>query len=196
MIIRKVMLLGDMAVGKTSIANRLAFDRFETSYKSTIGFDLYRYDVILPQSGEQFQFLIWDTDGNVSQVYAYRFFNRIVKHFDYLLDLHTASFGRINSYYIRADMANEIVRKMAFLQNAQIIVHNHPSDKTLRGTADQLGIPSITVEVGNPNVFQKWSFSRAFLEKMPRLIFTAVSGRSTKCPAFAPSMWKSTSNKM
>lgn len=94
-------------------------------------------------------------DGNVSQVYAWRIVNRLVKHFDYLLDLHTASNGRINSYYIRADMSDKTVRKMALLQNAQIIVHNPPSDGTLRGTADELDIPAITLEVGNPNLFQK-----------------------------------------
>ncbi len=94
-------------------------------------------------------------DGTVSQVYAWRIVNKIIKHFDYLLDLHTASNGRINSYYIRADMSDEIVRKMALLQNAQIIVHNPPSDGTLRGTADEMEIPAITLEVGNPNLFQK-----------------------------------------
>jgi len=36
-------------------------------------------------------------DGNVSQVYAYRVVHRIIKEFDYLVDLHTASNGRINS---------------------------------------------------------------------------------------------------
>lgn len=94
-------------------------------------------------------------DGNVSQVYAWRIVNKIIKEFDYLIDLHTASNGRVNSYYIRADMADETVRKMALLQNAQIIVHNPPSDGTLRGTADEMGIPAITLEVGNPNTFQK-----------------------------------------
>lgn len=94
-------------------------------------------------------------DGNVSQVYAYRFFDRVVKHFDYLLDLHTASHGRINSYYVRADMSVEAVKDMANLQNADIIVHNPPSDGTLRGAADEIGIPAITLEVGNPNTFQK-----------------------------------------
>ena len=44
---------------------------------------------------------------------------------------------------------------MALLQNAQIIVHNPPSDGTLRGAADELGIHAITLEVGNPNTFQK-----------------------------------------
>jgi len=94
-------------------------------------------------------------NGTISQVYAWRIVNRLVKHFDYLLDLHTASNGRVNSYYIRADMSDEMVRKMAQLQNAQIIVHNPPSDGTLRGTADELEIPAITLEVGNPNLFQK-----------------------------------------
>ena len=41
MMVRKLMLLGEMAVGKTSIANRLAFDRFGESYTSTIGTDIY-----------------------------------------------------------------------------------------------------------------------------------------------------------
>ena len=94
-------------------------------------------------------------DGNVSQVYAYRIVNRVVREFDYLVDLHTASFGRVNSYYIRADMDKPIVRQMALLQNAQIIVHNPPSDGTLRGAAEALGIHAITLEVGNPNTFQR-----------------------------------------
>ena len=94
-------------------------------------------------------------DGNISQVYAYRFIQRFIKHVDYLLDLHTASTGRINSYYIRADMSQPKVKKMAQLQNADIIVHNPPLDGTLRGAADDLGIPAITLEVGNPSTFQK-----------------------------------------
>jgi len=94
-------------------------------------------------------------DGNISQVYAYRFMDRLIKHFDYLLDLHTASTGRINSYYVRADMNEPKVEQLALLQNADIIVHNPPSDGTLRGAAAALGIPAITLEVGNPSTFQK-----------------------------------------
>ena len=94
-------------------------------------------------------------NGNVSQVYAYRIVHNIVGEFDYLMDLHTASFGRANSYYIRADMQDAITRKMALLQNPQIIVHNPPSDGTLRGAAEELGIKAITLEVGDPSRFQK-----------------------------------------
>jgi hypothetical protein len=94
-------------------------------------------------------------DGHNSSVYAYNLFQRCIMHFDYLVDLHTASFGRINSYYIRADLSDPITKKMALLQNAQIIVHNPPNDSTLRGAASHNKIHAITLEVGNPNIFQK-----------------------------------------
>jgi hypothetical protein len=93
--------------------------------------------------------------GNMSEVYAYRFVNRVVKEFDYLVDLHTASFGRINSYYIRADMDNPVTRQMALLQNAEIVVNNAGTDGTLRGAAGMMGIHAITLELGNPHTFQK-----------------------------------------
>ena len=68
MTIRKILLLGEMEVGKTSIANRLRFDVFKDSYKSTIGMDIHRYDVEPGPNGERFQFLICDTDGNFEDV--------------------------------------------------------------------------------------------------------------------------------
>jgi predicted deacylase len=93
-------------------------------------------------------------DGNVAEVYAQRILDRIVNRFDYLIDLHTASFGRVNSVYVRADMTHVTTATMAYLQRPQIIVHNPPSDYTLRGAAMDLGIPSITLEIGDPQRFQ------------------------------------------
>lgn len=94
-------------------------------------------------------------NGNVSQVYASRFFERVITKLDFLIDLHTASNGRVNTFYIRADMNQPIAAKMAELINADIIVHNPASDGTLRGAADENGIPAVTLEIGNPNIFQK-----------------------------------------
>ncbi len=93
-------------------------------------------------------------DGNVARVFAHRILDRIVNRFDYLVDLHTASFGRVNSLYVRADMTHPTTATMAYLQRPQIIVHNPPSDYTLRGAAMDLGIPSITLEIGDPQKFQ------------------------------------------
>lgn len=94
-------------------------------------------------------------NGSVSEIYAWRLVDKIIKHLDYLVDLHTASNGRVNSLYVRADMSNKIVRQMALLQNPQLIVHNPPNDKTLRGVANEMNIPAITLEIGNPNLFQR-----------------------------------------
>ena len=102
--------------------------------------------------------------GSIAQIYAHRFLNRIVKRFEYLIDLHTASFGNVNSLYVRTDMTNEITAKMAYLQRPQIILHNPASDRTLRGAAAELGIPAITVEIGDPQVFQ------------PRVIAASLTG--------------------
>ena len=94
-------------------------------------------------------------DGHASQIYAHRILERIIRPLDVLVDLHTASFGRVNSLYIRADMTDPSTARMAYLQRPQIIVHNPPTDGTLRGAAQNLGIPAITVEIGDPQRFQK-----------------------------------------
>jgi len=66
---RKIMLLGEIGVGKSSIARRLVFDRFEGDYKPTIGVDVYSYDVEPggAAAGDSVKFVIWDTDGNFGE---------------------------------------------------------------------------------------------------------------------------------
>ena len=90
-----------------------------------------------------------------SEIYAYYFSHKIVKHFDYLLDLHTASEGRINSLYIRADLEDPECKKLAYFQNPHIIVQKYDEEGTLRAWANENNIPAITIEIGNPNTFQK-----------------------------------------
>nr|WP_299387619.1 succinylglutamate desuccinylase/aspartoacylase family protein [Allomuricauda sp.] len=103
-------------------------------------------------------------NGNRSQQYSYKIKERVLPEFNFLIDMHTASFGRLNTMYVRADTSNDTMRKMAELQGADIIVHGKgmpsfgsisKSNRTLRAEAQLLGIPSITVEYGNPQVFQK-----------------------------------------
>lgn len=99
-------------------------------------------------------------DGKISQVYAYNLVDRITQHFDYLVDLHTASEGRVNSLYVRADLKRETTAQMAYLLRPQIIVHNPPSDYTLRGTTAEAGKPAITVEICDPGKFQRDPIAR------------------------------------
>lgn len=66
MISAKVMLLGDIGVGKSSLARRFVFDRFESDYKTTIGVDVLTHDVPLGAGGDNvtLRFVLWDTDGD------------------------------------------------------------------------------------------------------------------------------------
>ncbi len=103
-------------------------------------------------------------DGNVSALYAHRFFERIVRKFDYLVDLHTASTGRHNCLYVRADIDHPVAEQMARLLRPEIILHNTAPDGTLRAAAMDRGIPSVTLEIGNPQRFQ------------PRYVHSSVIG--------------------
>ena len=60
----KVMLLGEIGVGKSSLAQRLMFDRFSKDYKPTIGVEVYKYEIPLDEPGVPMSLILWDTDGN------------------------------------------------------------------------------------------------------------------------------------
>ncbi len=101
-------------------------------------------------------------NGNRSQQYVWGINQKILSKINYLVDMHTASFGRINSLYVRADMSNDTIKKMALLQDADIILNSKglPSagvssgSRTMRAEAMLKGIPTITVEYGNPQIYQ------------------------------------------
>ncbi|MEO1543883.1 MAG: EutP/PduV family microcompartment system protein, partial [Pseudomonadota bacterium] len=42
---RKVMLLGEIGVGKSSLVRRLTLNQFDIDYKPTLGVNIYTYDV-------------------------------------------------------------------------------------------------------------------------------------------------------
>ena len=60
--------------------------------------------------------------GNSSQQYVWNIHQKVLKPLDYLFDLHTASFGRENSLYVRADRSNRAMDQMARWQDADILL--------------------------------------------------------------------------
>lgn len=75
--------------------------------------------------------------------------------------MHTASFGRVNSFYVRADLTKKIQKEMALLQNAEIVIHNSSPEGSLRGQASLTGVPAITIEIGDPQIFHSKHISSA-----------------------------------
>lgn len=93
-------------------------------------------------------------DGKPAEQYARAFETTYLPALDYLVDIHTASEGRINTMYVRADMTEKRARQMSLDFNPQIILHAQGGDGTLRNAARRRKIPAITVEAGNPSVIQ------------------------------------------
>lgn len=63
---KKVCLLGDFAVGKTSLIRRFVYDRFDDKYISTIGVKVSRKSIVLPKDDilTDLTIMLWDLAGN------------------------------------------------------------------------------------------------------------------------------------
>lgn len=106
-------------------------------------------------------------NGNRSQQMTFQINQKIIALIDFQIDMHTASFGRENTMYARADMSNDTLAAMAKLQEPDIILSNigKPSfgaigSVTMRAFANSEGKHSITVEYGNPQVYQQEMIER------------------------------------
>lgn len=62
----KVCLLGDFAVGKTSLVRRFVYSRFEDKYLSTIGVRVSRKSIVLPHENQtiNLNLILWDLAGS------------------------------------------------------------------------------------------------------------------------------------
>lgn len=67
MMIRKIMMLGEMGVGKTSIVNRLVFKQFSADYNASIGTDVYQYECRPTADADPILLNVWDTDGSYGE---------------------------------------------------------------------------------------------------------------------------------
>lgn len=63
---KKVCLLGDFAVGKTSLVRRFVYDLFDDRYISTIGVKVSRKVIAVPREGEvvELTVILWDLAGS------------------------------------------------------------------------------------------------------------------------------------
>jgi small GTP-binding protein len=63
---KKVCLLGEFAVGKTSLVRRFVYDLFDDRYMSTIGVKVSRKVVVLPSQDElvELTLMLWDLAGS------------------------------------------------------------------------------------------------------------------------------------
>lgn len=108
-----------------------------------------------------------DPKGSTAQQYAHAVLHKaIAGKMNYLFDLHTACFGNVNCMYLRADMNDPTMRKMALAMNADVLLHSTSAtggtegSGTLRAAASAAGVHTVCVEMGNPSTFNEHYIQR------------------------------------
>jgi len=88
--------------------------------------------------------------GSSASRIAYAFFEGVIRHCDMLVDIHTGSFHRTNLTQLRADVSRDDVRDLCAGFGAMPVLHNVGAHGTLRRAATEAGIPTVTIEAGEP----------------------------------------------
>ncbi|NNC99622.1 MAG: succinylglutamate desuccinylase/aspartoacylase family protein [Gammaproteobacteria bacterium] len=104
----------------------------------------------LPDRRDLNRYFPGNATGSMASRLAHTFFNDVVRHCNALVDLHTGSFYRTNITQLRADLSVPEVAEFAALFG-DIPVLNTPGNRnSLRAAAVRAGIPTVTVEAGEP----------------------------------------------
>ncbi len=88
--------------------------------------------------------------GSAASRLAYSLFEEIIKSCNYLVDIHTGSFHRTNLPQLRGDLTNLDVLDLARRFGSTTILHNRGAAGTLRRAATDAGVPTVTLETGEP----------------------------------------------
>ncbi|UWN51458.1 hypothetical protein ASALC70_03685 [Alcanivorax sp. ALC70] len=148
--------------------------------------------------------------GSAASRVAYSLFENIVRHCDYLVDLHTGSQKRINQPQLRADLEDPRVVAFAKHFGGMTVLHSPPADGMLRAAAVDEGIVAVTMEAGGPNRLEEEAVDygvqalETLLENLDMRKASRFWGRRSRCSTsrngFAPARagfcsprWNSTS---
>lgn len=98
--------------------------------------------------------------GSTGSRIAYHVFEEVIRHCDYLVDLHTGSNARTNLPQIRVDLENAAAFELARYFDVGIVLGGAGPKGSLRRTATDAGVPAIIYEAGGPNRFEAAEIAR------------------------------------
>ena len=104
----------------------------------------------LPDRRDLNRYFPGNPTGSSAARIAYSFFEEIIRHCDALVDLHTGSFFRTNLPQLRADLRYPNIKELTHGFGGIAVLHSVAAPGTLRRAATDAGIPSITLEAGEP----------------------------------------------
>jgi predicted deacylase len=109
----------------------------------------------LPDRRDLNRYFPGNPSGSVASRIAHAFFSDVVKRCDLMVDIHTGSFYRTNMPQLRADMGNRRVAEFVELFGDIPVLNSRGNERTLRAAAVRSGIPTVTLEAGEPMRMQR-----------------------------------------
>ncbi|WP_306060998.1 succinylglutamate desuccinylase/aspartoacylase family protein [Natronococcus wangiae] len=94
-------------------------------------------------------------DGTAAQRIAYSIYETFVRHCDLGIDILTSTRGRTNLVHVRGDLRDDRVDRLARAFDPAVILSGTGPDGSLRKCATERGVPTITVEMGEAERFQR-----------------------------------------
>lgn len=160
----KVIILGDVCVGKTCIVNRFCHQVFESNYKATIGvdFEVEKFEIL----NVPYNLQIWDTAGQerfkcIAQAY-YRSAHVVIIVFD-LTNVTTLSNSKI---WLREALAANSFKPYLFLVGTK---------KDLMSKASYRVVESYGAKVANDMGGEYWGISSKTGENVAKLFFRVAA---------------------
>ena len=109
----------------------------------------------LPDRRDLNRYFPGNPNGSAASRIAFSFFDQVLRHCDMVVDLHTGSFSRTNLPQLRADLAYKKVADLAGKMGSIVVVQSRGRSGSLRRAAVEFGIPSVTLEAGEPHILDK-----------------------------------------
>ena len=124
--------------------------------------------------------------GSLASRLGHVFMSEIVPRADLGIDLHTAAIHRDNLPQVRADINDPILEPLAKAFSAPVLLHSAPPSGSLRGAAEDIGVPVMVYEAGEALRFEELSIQiglRGTLNVLRRLSMLPPSRRRASRPS-------------
>ncbi len=131
--------------------------------------------------------------GSLASRIAHSLFTEVIGHCQYLVDIHTGSLRRSNLPQIRANMSNPNVAEFVEGFDKIAVVHHSGNPGMLRTAANDAGIISVTMELGESLRIQENQIAagthsvNSLLDKFEMYPRVFIWGKPK--PAYYESMW-------
>lgn len=146
----------------------------------------------LPDRRDWNRYFPGNTYGSSASRLAHSFFSKIIMHCDSLVDLHTGSFHRTNLPQLRADLSDENVARLAQSFGVIAVLNSRGNPSSLRTAAVRAGIPSVTLEAGEPMAMQRDVVEQGVTALNTLLAKTGMYGKQKRWNRIAPVYYRST----